>query len=65
MLRFLIGLAAALALGAGLYYFLLSDAPREDAVRQELDRGAEVQLQVNEANRIPPGAVMEDGTLPE
>ena len=65
MMRFLIGLAAALALGAGLYYFLLSDAPRGEAVQEELDRGIETQLQINESNRIPSGAVMEDGTLSE
>lgn len=63
--KFLLGLAVAFAIGMGLYYFLLSDAPREDAVKQEIDRGAEIEMQIEESNRIPPNAVMEDGTIPE
>lgn len=63
MKGFLIGLVVALAIGTGLYYFLLSDAAREEAVDEEIDRGVETQLQINEANRIPPDAVMEDGTI--
>ncbi len=63
--KFALGLVVALAIGMGLYYFLLSDAPRDDAVNEELDRGAEIEMQINEVNTIPPNAVMEDGTIPE
>ena len=63
--KFLLGLVVALAIGTGLYYFLLSDAAREEAVNEELDRGAEIEMQIEETNRIPPNAVMEDGTIPE
>jgi len=63
--KFFLGLAVAIAIGMGLYYFLLSDAPREDAVNGEIERGAEIELQINESNKMPPNAVMEDGTIPE
>lgn len=63
MRNFLIGLVVALAIAAGLYYFMLYDASRESAVNEELERGAALDLQITEANRIPGDAVMEDGTL--
>lgn len=61
--KFLLGLAVTLAIGIGLYYFLLSDTPRASAVKEELGRGSEIEMQIEESNRIPPGAVMEDGTI--
>ncbi|HWO07106.1 MAG TPA: hypothetical protein VNM40_00825 [Candidatus Paceibacterota bacterium] len=65
MKNFLIGLVVALAIAAGLYYFLLQDAARQSAVDDEIERGAAIDLQINEANRIPPGVMMEDGAIPE
>ena len=58
--RFLLGLVVALAIGAGVYYFLLMDASAPAETEPETVRGADVNLQ---ANPIPKGAIMEDGTL--
>jgi|GEM_PF-1866535 len=62
MLKFLIGLVVVLAAVVGGYYYVfMADAEVQEAQEQ---RGAAANVQVN-TNRIPAGAVMEDGTLPE
>ena len=58
--KFLLGLIVAVVIGVGVYYFMLmdaADAPQEEGTPV---RGADLNLQ---ANPIPAGAVMEDGTL--
>jgi flagellar basal body-associated protein FliL len=62
MLKFLIGLVVVLAVVVGGYYYVfMADAEVEEAQEQ---RGVSTELEVS-AKKIPAGAVMEDGTLPE
>ena len=53
------GLIVAMVAALGLYYVWFM---REAEVQNE--RGASTQVQLN-AKKIPAGAIMEDGTLPE
>ena len=59
MKGFLVGLIVAMVAALGLYYVWFM---REAEVQNE--RGASTQVQLN-AKKIPAGAIMEDGTLPE
>jgi hypothetical protein len=61
--KFLLGLVVALAIAAGVYYFMLMDVQeaQNTDVPNESPRGADLNLQA--APRVPEGAVMEDGTL--
>lgn len=56
--NFLMGLVVALAIAAGVYYFMFMNVQEE--VVEDDQRGASLNLQ---ANPIPEGAIMEDGTL--
>ena len=55
--NFLLGLVVALAIAAGVYYYLFIYV-QEQTPQDE--RGASLDVKVN---RIPAGAVMEDGTI--
>ena len=55
--NFLLGLVVALAIAAGVYYYLFIYVQKQ--VPQD-ERGASLNV---ELNRIPAGAVMEDGTI--
>ena len=57
--KFLLGLIVALLIGVGVYYFMLMDASEQE-LEEEVQQGASLNVQ---ANPIPQGAVMEDGTL--
>lgn len=60
MVGFLVGLIVAIVAAAGVYYAWFM---QEVGVREE--RGtSQPQVQVN-ARAIPPGTLMEDGTIPE
>jgi len=59
MKGFLVGLIVAMVAALGLYYVWFM---REAEVQKE--RGTSTELEVN-TKKIPAGAIMEDGTLPE
>lgn len=59
MVGFLVGLIVAMVAALGVYYVWFM----QDAEVQQAERGASTQVEVNP--RIPAGAIMEDGTLPE
>lgn len=61
MLKFIIGLILIIAAVTGGYYYF-SVRQNHEAVKDQ----TEAQLQVHvQQKKIPAGAVMEDGTLPE
>ncbi|MFZ2886662.1 MAG: hypothetical protein WA021_02465 [Minisyncoccia bacterium] len=60
--KFLFGVVMALLIAAGLYFYMVIGTAQEEAPQEQ--QGASLDLQIDE-KRIPPGAVMEDGTLPE
>ena len=60
MRGFLLGLVVALAIGAGVYYFLMMDTTDLSTTEPETVRGADVNLQ---ADPMPENVIMEDGTL--
>jgi len=63
MVNFLIGICVVMIAAVGAYYYWFMQQPEVDA---EKERGAVAQLQIDaSAKKIPAGAVMEDGTIPE
>lgn len=66
MIKFIFGLVAIIV-AVGIAYYYLSVKPITDSQRAQLQpaqQGAAANVEVR-TNPIPPGAVMEDGTLPE
>ena len=60
MIGFLVGLVVALLAALGVYYYMFM--PAQDVTAEP--RGASTQVQIN-TNKIPAGAMMEDGTIGE
>ena len=60
MTGFLVGLVVAMVAAVGTYYVFFM----RDGEVQEQQQTTSGRVQIN-ANGIPEGAVMEDGTLPE
>ncbi len=56
--KFLLGIIVVLLAGVAIYYFMLMDV--QEAQNAEPQSGASLNL---DANPIPQGAMMEDGTL--
>ncbi len=65
MVKFIFGLVAIIvAVGAAYYYLTVKPITDAQPTLQPSQQGAAAKAEVR-TNPIPPGAVMEDGTLPE
>lgn len=59
MIGFLVGLIVAMIAALSVYYWWFMQQPEVE----QTERSTSTQVEINP--RIPAGAVMEDGTLPE